>query len=581
MLGTDPPIPSYEDAIASRAPSDPGSPTAETSQLLPSRRNYHPPTVESERSSLESSFLDGYASSRESLEREMIQMEVLEPGEGSEAGGGGGRGLRENISKRLSMVALSLSSISLPDSWRVNPLRWVRGVRVPEVPCFNSGMIPIYRFLGVVFGLIVVYTLLATDSVIGGPGDGSGAGGGGLVNFDPEVVRQYAKDMVETGNIAHYLEYLSSFDHVAGTQGDLVLARWMEGEFRSFGLEGVEMEEWVSLVGGGGSFLHSSSNVSSDRYYVYLNYPKPGGRKVAILDPPWEAVLEEPRIDQKHENTLVFHGHSKSGSATGPLIYANYGSRADFATLEAQGVNLKGAIVLVRYGGSQPDRALKVKAAQDKGAAGCIIFTDPKTEGWNIPGDSVQRGSVGLMSWMAGDVLTPGYAATKDAPRIKAEDSPGLVKIPSLPLSWNDAQHLLKSLKGHGKKVEKSWEAGVHFEEEIWTGAIDSSPKVQLDNFQAEEEKQAIFNVLGLIRGYDDYKKRITVGNHRDAWCFGASDPHSGTAIMLEAARILGKMAEIGWRPSRSVIFASWDAEGYNLIGSTYVFSLHSFYDGI
>lgn len=305
------------------------------------------------------------------------------------------------------------------------------------------------------------------------------------------------------------------------------------------------------------------------RYNVYLNYPKPGGRKVAILDPPWEAVLEEPKINDKHENTLVFHGHSKTGSATGSLIYANYGAREDFVALESQGINITGAIVLVRYGGTQPDRALKVKAAQDKGAAGCIIFTDPKTDGWDIPKDSVQRGSVSLMSWMVGDVLTPGYAATKDAARIKKEDSPGLVKIPSLPLSWTNAEHLLRSLKGHGKKVDRSWEAGDGSVGEIWTGSIDSSPKVQLDNFQVEEEKQPIFNVMGLIRGYDDFKKRVTVGNHRDAWCFGATDPNSGTAIMLEVARIFGQMAAIGWRPSRSIIFASWDAEEYNLIGST------------
>lgn len=580
MLVIDPPIPTYEETIASRAPSDVGDHTGETSQLLPHRsstRDYRQPTVESERSSLESSFLEDFASARgsqESLEREMIQMEILDPGEDENDGPGGGRRrpgrLRQNISKRLSSITLSLSSISLPDSWRVNPFRCFSWFRLPDIPCFSSGLIPVYRFLGVIFGLIVVYTLLATDAVsLSGPGGVTG----GLVNFDPEVVRQYAKDTVDKEKIEHYLEYLSSFDHVAGTQGDLVLAKWVEGKFKSFGLEDVELEEWVILLV---HFSWVATQAKSNRlgiilfrYNVYLNYPKPGGRKIAILDPPWAAVLEEPQIDSKHENTLVFHGHSKTGSATGPLIYANYGSQADFVTLEAQGLNLTGAIVLVRYGGTQPDRALKVKAAQDRGAAGCIIFSDPKTEGWDLPGDAVQRGSVSLMSWLVGDVLTPGYAATKDAERIKKEDSAGLLKIPSLPLSWNDAQHLLKSLKGHGRKVERPWEAADSFDGEIWTGSMDTSPKVRLDNDQVEEDKQPIFNVLGLIKGYDDYKKRITVGNHRDAWCFGASDPNSGTAIMLEVARIFGQMVEIGWRPSRSIIFASWDAEEYNLIGST------------
>lgn len=236
MLGTDPPIPSYEDAIASRAPSDPT--TAETAQLLPSQRgsSYRSPTVESARSSLESSFLEDYAESR----AEMIPLDILEPGE-SEAGHHRpppGR-LRRNITKRLSSITLSLSSISLPHSWRVNPLRLCR---VPDIPCFRSGLIPVYRFLGVVFGLVVVYTLLATDAV-GLAGGGSGQAAPGLVNFDPVVVRQYAKDTVEQAKLEHYLEYLTSFDHVAGTQGDLVLAKWVEGKFKSFGLEAVAMEE--------------------------------------------------------------------------------------------------------------------------------------------------------------------------------------------------------------------------------------------------------------------------------------------------------------------------------------------------
>lgn len=248
MLGTDPPIPSYEDAIASRAPSDVGDATAaETSQLLPQRSNargYRQPTVESERSSLDSSFLEDYASSRGSLQREIIQMDVLEPGE-SEADAPGARRrppgrLRQNISKRLSSITMSLSGISLPDSWRVNPLRWLALFRLPDIPCFRSGLIPIYRFLGVVFGLIVIYTLLATDAV---SLTGTGGPAAGLINFDPEVVRQYAKDTLEQGKIEHYLEYLSSFDHVAGTQGDLVLAKWVEGEFKNFGLESVTMEE--------------------------------------------------------------------------------------------------------------------------------------------------------------------------------------------------------------------------------------------------------------------------------------------------------------------------------------------------
>ncbi|KAG0640843.1 hypothetical protein HOY80DRAFT_884071 [Tuber brumale] len=552
MLGSSLPIPTYEEATSSRAHSDVGDnphTNEEALRLLASTYDrYRQPTVETARSSLESSFLEEFGDSarqsRESLERVMVEMEILEPGQREEGQRRGGGRLRMNISKRISSITDSLSAISIPHHWRINPFRWFSCIRIPDLPCFCEGIVPLYRVMGVIVGLIVVYALLASDSVTLNPPPGAN----GIVEFDIDALKDFIRDSIDKDNIGHYLEYLSRFDHTAGTEGDFVLAKYVEGEFRSFGLESVGL----------------------DKYSVYLNFPKPNGRKLAIIDPPWEAALEEPKANGDRENTLVFHGHSKTGSATGPLIYANYGARADFDKLESQGFNLTGSIILVRYGGTQTDRALKIKAAEERGAAAVIEFSDPKTEGWDLPEGFVQRGSVSLMSFMVGDVLTPGTPSKPGYDRIPLEHNPGLVGVPSLPLSWDNARHLLQSLKGKGSKVEESWTGDTRGVEEWWTGSINDSPVVvNLENDQVEETRHPIWNVLGYIRGSDDHTKRIVVGNHRDAWCFGASDPSSGTAVMLEVTRLFGKLLEMGWRPQRSIIFANWDAEEYNLIGST------------
>lgn len=270
----------------------------------------------------------------------------------------------------------------------------------------------------------------------------------------------------------------------------------------------------------------------------------------------------------------VFHGHSKSDNVTGPLIFANYGSREDFADLAELGINVTGAVVIVKYYGTQGDRALKVKAAELAGAKGCLIYSDPLDDGaargptipdgiWR-PADSVQRGSVSLMSWIVGDVLTPGWASTPGADRIPIENNPGLVNIPSLPLSWRDADPLLRALQGHGAQLDDRIS-------QSWTGNTSSpdNPIVNLQNLQDENQKQPIRNVLGRIVGIETPEKTVYIGNHRDAWCFGAVDPGSGTAVFLEVVRVFGELMQLGWRPRRSIVFASWDAEEYNLIGST------------
>lgn len=292
-------------------------------------------------------------------------------------------------------------------------------------------------------------------------------------------------------------------------------------------------------------------------------------------------MLEEEPVYKNQppekKQTPVFHGMSRSGDVTGPLIYANYGSNEDWQKLKDAGVVVNGSIALVKYYGSPGDRAEKVKIAELQGAVGCLIYSDPKDDGivkgkewphgrWRT-NDSVQLGSVALTSWIVGDVLTPGYASTKNAKRISKENNSGLVNIPSLPLAWRDAKKLLEALRGHGVKVPEDWVGGVPIEG--WWSGDAGSPKVRLKNEQDEHERQPIFDVTGTFYGFEARAKQIIVGNHRDAWCFGAVDPGSGTAVMLEAARVLGVLRERGWQPRRTIKFASWDAEEYNLVGST------------
>lgn len=330
--------------------------------------------------------------------------------------------------------------------------------------------------------------------------------------------------------------------------------------------------------------VRKMTSADTPRYFVYMNYPKKDGRRVAIVNPPekaWEARLEEgSAYDPPRSQTAAFHGMSASGNVTGPLIYANYGHKKDFKRLWDSGVDVQGAIVLVRYYGTQSDRGMKIKAAQDAGVAGVLIYSDPAEDGFKKgevwpkgrwrPEDSVQRGSVALTSWIAGDVLTPGVPSTQNEKRISKDKNPALPNIPSLPLSWKNAQKLLQSLKGIGEKLPEDWVGGVPDVGDQWfSGHHNSSPIVNLQNFQDEVEKQRIQNVFGSFIGIEDKAKKVIVGNHRDSWCFGAADPGSGTAVMLEVARVLGELRLQGWRPLRTIEFASWDAEEYNLMGST------------
>lgn len=554
------PIPSYEEAVgtSSRTSENENEDAhpAEREGLLgsggrlpvPTRRaGYRPPLTDSARDSGEhDSFLgqnDGRRSSEEEGEevrREMEEMEIQEPAAPLSAWG-----------KRISSISQSLSSINLPFNLNFPRFR----IRFFWPKCDANLCIVLGRCFAVLLVMGVVYLLFMSDIFT------NAAQRMGAQMFDPESVRMHVQATVDTDKIEQHLRKITQNDHLAGTEGDYVLAKYVADSFRASGLEEVHMEE----------------------FDVYLNYPKVGGRKVEILGADggvfWSAKIDEDPIytDPPRQETPVFHGHSRSGDVTGPLIYANYGSREDFKRLYDSGIDTRGAIALVRYYGSQGDRALKVKAAELAGFAGCIIYSDPVDDGFlkgepapegrYMPQWGVQRGAVSLMSWVVGDVLTPGWASTKDAKRISKDNNPGLVNIPSIPLSWGDAQNLLQSIKGFGFLCPDDYKGAVP-DVEFWSGN-SSSPKVHLVNDQDEVEKQPIWNVMAKIRGVEQREKSIIIGNHRDAWVYGATDPGSGTAVMLEVARVFGDLVRKGWRPLRTIEFASWDGEEYNLIGST------------
>jgi hypothetical protein len=550
------PIPSYEEATGqpSSSRSDLGDGTDVERQGLLGRdhastRGYHPPTVESARTSLDD--LDSSAShsdrgSTDELRRELDQMDVDDSASSSLTGRSR---LGHRFSKQLSSLTRTLSAIQRPFQRYIPSFRFTINLGDARARFQDQGCIMMLRLFALLLVVALVYVFFIADifninsrMVMG-------------QSYSSASVENFVQGHINETNIAENLRRVTNYTHVAGTEGSFVLSQWIEQEFHKAGFDQVEREE----------------------FQVYLNYPQQDGRRVAIIDPPnlaWEAKLEEDNAKD-----LVFHGHSKSGNVTGPLVYANFGSRDDFKALADQGIDLKGSIALVRYYGTETDRALKIKAAELAGAAGCIIYSDPAEDGFvkgpawpegrYMPSDGVQRGGVSMMSQVVGDVLSPGFASTPgEKHRLTPEESTGLPKIPSLPLAWRDAQHLLQGLKGHGSKVPKEWVGGVPEVNEWWTGD-QNSPIVHLMNLQDEVERQPIYNIHGRILGMDERDKKIIVGNHRDSWCMGSVDPGSGTAAFLEVVRAFGELLTYGWRPLRTIEFVSWDGEEYNLIGST------------
>ena len=349
-----------------------------------------------------------------------------------------------------------------------------------------------------------------------------------------------------------WLAQLTEEPHVAGTPQEKKVAEFVLARFKEFGLD-----------------------ATMTRYDVFLNHPKAVSLK--LTSPvEMELSLREDTYDVDKDSSATgmfpaFHGYGASGRAEGQVVYVNYGSPADFERLKGMGISVDGKITLVRYGGAF--RGLKVKESQDRGAIGTLIFSDPADDGYMRgemypdgpmrPPSAIQRGSVQFLSIQPGDPSTPGGApSTAGAKRIGRDQMNNVPKIPSLPISYREAEKILRRLGG--PRVPDEWQGGLPFAYHVGPGAATAAMDVQMD-----EGLKPIYNVVATIKGSVEPEKLVVLGNHRDAWTHGAVDPNSGTAAMLEMARGLAAAVKGGWTPKRTIQIANWDAEEYGLVGST------------
>jgi N-acetylated-alpha-linked acidic dipeptidase len=351
------------------------------------------------------------------------------------------------------------------------------------------------------------------------------------------------------------LRTLTQAPHVAGSPEDKATADFVAQKFREAGLDTETVE-----------------------YKVWMNYPSEisvdvtAPASVHMHGPTPEHVDGDP-YDEDKRVLPAFNGMSPSGDVEAEVVYANYGSPADFDELKKMNIDVRGKIVLVRYG--QNFRGVKALVAQEHGAAGVIIYSDPWDDGWHRgdkypagpwrPDTGVQRGSIGYMFEFAGDPTTPGIASLPSLPdsqRTPPDKSAQMPRIPTTPLSYHDAWPILENLAGPDSPRE--WQGSLPFTYHVGPGPV----KVKM-HLKQDYQYRTIWDVIGKIPGTLSPGQWVVSGNHRDAWVYGAVDPNSGTASMLEAVRGLGALLKTGWKPRRTIVIGSWDAEEEGLIGST------------
>lgn len=399
-------------------------------------------------------------------------------------------------------------------------------------------------------------------------------------DFSPDELKRILLTTPSNDSAAEWLRYYTAGPHLAGK--NLSQAEWTRDRWA----------EW-------GAVSHITA------YDLYINYPedhsvallKPaeGSETVEEADIKWkidfqasltEDIIDEDSTTSLKESVATFHGYSSSGNVTGPVVYVNYGTFQDYADLEKANISLKGAVVLARYGGIF--RGLKVKRAQELGAVGALLYSDPgddngitEANGYEVYPDgparqpsSVQRGSVQFLSIAPGDPTTPGYPSKPGVPRGPVDKY--IPSIPSIPISYVDALPILKSLNGHGpssKDFGHWWTRNEGLGDKGVEYNVGPTPanEVQVNVYNEQNYTiTPIWDVIGIFNGSVLPNEVIVVGNHRDAWIAGgAVDPNSGSAVVNEVVRSFGVASAAGWKPLRTVVFASWDGEEYGLLGST------------
>ena len=353
-------------------------------------------------------------------------------------------------------------------------------------------------------------------------------------------------------NLREYMQRLSARPHHLGSPYDKDNAEWILAKLKSWGLD-AKIEVFDVL------------------------FPTPQDRLVEMVAPTrFTAKLEEPAFavdptsNQKSEQLPVYHVYSIDGDVTAPLVYVNYGIPSDYEELDRMGISVSGAIVIARYGASW--RGIKPKVAAEHGALACIVYSDPRDDGYFTgdvfpdgparPRDGAQRGSVMDMPLYPGDPLTPGVGAVPDAKRLAISEAKTLTKIPVLPMSYADAEPLLAALKG--PDVPNSWRGGLPMTYHVGPGPA----RVHL-RLKFNWDIKRLYNVIVRIPGSEYPDEWVIRGNHHDAWVNGASDPVSGTVAEMEEARGLAEMLKQGWKPKRTILYCFWDGEEQGLLGST------------
>ena len=359
-------------------------------------------------------------------------------------------------------------------------------------------------------------------------------------------------------NLNDWMKHMSSKPHNVGSPWSKQNAEFAAEKFKSWGYD-ARIETFEVLV------------------------PFPKIRKLEMVAPKKMSFqLKEPALKEDATSSITkdllpgYNAFSADGNVTAELVFVNYGIPGDYEELARLGIDVKGKIVLAKYGGSW--RGIKPKVAYENGAIGCIMYSDPEDDGY-FQGDvypkgpyrmehGIQRGSVLDMPMYPGDPLTPGYGATKDAKRLDIADAPTIMKIPVMPISYGDALPLLKALEGPVAPV--AWRGGLPITYHVGPGPA----KVNL-HLEFEWELRTAYNPIGRMEGSVYPNEWIMRGNHHDGWAQGAADPISGMVSLMEEARAVGELVKTGWRPKRTLIYAGWDAEEPALLGSTEWVELH------
>ncbi len=366
------------------------------------------------------------------------------------------------------------------------------------------------------------------------------------------ILEQNFDKNLSAANIGNTIKDLSSKSHNLGSPGSKAVAENIYNRFKSYGFD-----------------------VRIDTYRVL--FPTPKIRVLEMISPTtYKAVLKEPALKEdatsgQADQLPTYNAFSADGDVTSELIFVNYGVPEDYDILERMGIDVKGKIVIAKYGHSW--RGIKPKVAQEHGAIGCIIYSDPKDDGY-YQGDvypkgafkneyGVQRGSVMDMPTYPGDPLTPNVGATANAQRIaNHNEAPNLLKIPVLPISYHDAQPLLQALEG--PVAPDDWRGSLPFTYHIGPGKTKVHLKLEFN-----WNLVPCYDVIATIKGSQYPDEWVIRGNHHDAWVNGANDPISGQAALLEEAKSIGELLKTGWKPKRTIVYCAWDGEEPALIGST------------